>query len=71
MSNLPELRAATRHPVTVAIDPFGTLPVEQRAIALAAVLIEAGAITELQLRTAVFRMSGDPLAIERIHATNL
>jgi hypothetical protein len=66
MSSSLDHREARQHPVTAATEAFAALPVEQRAIALAAVLIEAGVITELQLRTAVFGVSGNPIAsIER------
>jgi hypothetical protein len=72
ISSQPNPREPRRDPVTAAIEAIGTLLVEQRGIALAAVLIEAGAITEPQLRTAVFRVSGNPVAKGRmIHATNL
>lgn len=52
--------ATTGNPVTAVRNAFGTLPADQQVVALAAALIEAGALTEEQLRTWVFRVSGTP-----------
>ena len=62
MSNPEEPLATRRNSVTAAIEAFGTLPLEQRVTALAAALIEAGTLTEQDVRTAVFRVSGIPMA---------
>lgn len=46
------------NPVTQARASLETVPTDQRIVAIAAALLEAGVISDQQLRTAVFRVSG-------------
>jgi hypothetical protein len=46
------------NPVSQAKAALETVPLEQRIVAVAAALLEAGVISDQQLRTAVFWVSG-------------